>query len=101
VKVRGVGTLRVCLREQTRGQEMLWDLQSELRIVSTHREYVRLLNQMIADGGLGIQAPAYLMERNRRTGEIAQGRRRVADYLEAFVESAELVVPGQAGDARR
>jgi hypothetical protein len=100
VNVGGLGTVRVQVRALTKGREMMWDLQSELRILSTHRDYVRLLNEEIARPGHGIHGPAYVMERNKRLRDIEESRRRVADYLDAFIESAELVVFRQPGTAR-
>src|SRR5262249_9206386 len=101
VKLRGLEAVRIRIRDLTHGQEMIWDLQAELRILSTHREYVRLLNEEIARAGHGIHTPAYLIERNNRLSAIAESRRRVAEYLEAFIESAELVVLRQPGDSSR
>lgn len=85
------GTSRVVLRSKGASQEALLDLQSELNISSTHREYIRHLRDDLAVGGLGIITPAFKITLERRMTELDQTRERIRDYVAAIILKIELL----------
>jgi hypothetical protein len=83
--------LRLRLSEEAVPDEEFWDLQSWVRILTRKRESVRLLDEEIAQGGLGTRAPAYRIERAQDKEAAEEARQKVAAYLERFIESSVIV----------
>ena len=92
VRASHAGILRLRFWHSPFDENVIWDLQAELRILTIHREHVRILNETIARGGLGTAEGAYLMARGERLREVEKSRGQIRQYLDALIESAEIVV---------
>jgi len=91
--VHGVGDVRVRLRVPAVTRNRFWDFESTLSIAVKHEKYIGHLERDLSKGGLGIFGPAWRIEVEERTGELAKCREQLRLFLRDFVSSVEVTEP--------